>query len=135
MGDDKFSDEQLLRAAKRWQDEMREKLGRERTRKGMLSEQTLSSLLKPLAKKVGYSKRHPLEEWQKAWRKVVGEEFGALTQVKSYKNGFLQIGVSNAALKSEFEAYYVDDLTAALREEKSNEVLRGIKFILDGNAE
>ena len=60
-----LSDEQLLRAAKRWQDEMREKLGRERTGKGMLPEKTLSSLLKPLAKKAGYGKRHPLEDWQK----------------------------------------------------------------------
>ena len=134
MGE-KLSDEQLLRAAKRWQDEMREKLGRERGRKGMLQEKTLSSLLRPLAKKAGYGKRHPLEEWQKAWRKVVGEEIAALTLVKSYRNGFLQIGVGNSALKSELEAFYLDDLTAALREEKNNEVLRGIKFILDGNAE
>lgn len=124
------SDEMLLRAVKRWQDENRERLEKQRARRGMRENRDLASLLKPLGREVKKNISHPVTEWQDSWVKTVGNEIAAATRISKIQNGFLIIEVDNPTLRTELEAYYSSELLEALKEERPDKLLRGLRFIL-----
>ncbi len=123
-------DEMLLRAVKRWQDQNRERLERQRYGRGIRQDNALEYLLKPLAREVKKNIRHPLSEWQEAWVATVGAEIAAASRIQNHKNGTLIVEVDNAPLRTELEAYYSGELLEALKEARPDQVLRGLKFVL-----
>ncbi len=127
-----LSEDDILKAAKRWQDQQRAKIEKRNEFIGIHASHDLQFLLKPLEKEVKKRERHPLTNWQEVWSKTVGEELSAMSRVKNFRNGFLEIEVDNAALKSELESFYSEELTATLKEELPTKKLRALKFILSG---
>lgn len=125
-----MKDDELLRAAKRWQDQARARIERGKQFRGIHESRDLNDLLKPLEREVKKNERHPISNWQEVWVKVVGPELSAATRVKKFSNGFLEIEVDNSALKSELESFYSEELTQALKEELPTKKLRKIKFKL-----
>ena len=126
----KSSDEMLLQAVKRWQDQNRQRLERQKYGRGIRQDNALEYLLKPLEREVKKNIRHPLGEWQEVWVKTVGPEIAASARVQNNKAGTLIIEVDNAPLRTELEAYYSGELLEALKEARPGQLLRGLKFVL-----
>lgn len=123
-------DELLLRAVKRWQDQNRERLEKQKRRRGIREDNALQYLLKPLEREVKKNIRHPVTEWQEVWVETVGPEIAASARVKKMSDGTLTVEVDNAPLRTELEAYYAGELLEALKEARPGIVLRGLKFVL-----
>ncbi len=108
-------------------------LERERQRLAVKSVHShpLRDSLKEFIRRNKLERQGGLAEIRSLWHDVVGEELTTMTRVESFRNGVLRIAVTSAALKSELETYYREDLIVSLRQAQPSSFIRAIEFILE----
>lgn len=124
-----MNEDEMLEAAERWRSQISDIKKKKLLRAGIRDSKDIKAILKPIKKEIKKAERNPISDWNELWQSIVGDEIGAATEVQSLKEGILTIHVNNSVLRTELQAFYTDDLLAAIKEAKSNnKVIRGIKF-------
>ena len=98
----------------------------------MAEPQHLAKALSELITLRGLANSRGHSELGNCWAEVA-REWGRHTRVLKLKRGVLQVGVSNAALRSELDSYHKAALLTALQETAPKLRVRGLKFLLKGD--
>jgi len=89
----------------------------------------IGDIMPQLMVRYGLHRRRNLEQIEEAWRKAVGEQYAAVTEVFKLYRGILTIKVPHNAFMQELSfrhAELIDTLTDSLTEEK----IKKIRFVV-----
>ena len=89
----------------------------------------IGDLLPQLIVRYGLHRRRNLEQIEEAWRKAVGEEYAAITQIQKLHRGTLTIKVPHNAFMQELSFRHTE-LVEALTALIEGEVVKRIRFVL-----
>jgi hypothetical protein len=98
----------------------------------MAEPQRLANALSELITLRGLASSRGRTQLEDAWGEIA-REWGRHTRALELKRGVLQVGVSNAPLRSELESYHKAALLAALHEQFPKLRVRDLKFVLKGD--
>jgi len=95
--------------------------------------QALGDVVSRLCALRGYGRVRGERQLAELWRTVAGPKVSAQTKVIGIRNGTLQIGVSNAALRGELASFHRHSLLESLQRSDAGRHIRDLKFMLRGS--